>query len=1418
VYLPVALKRSILIATGVLATLVVALLLVRSLRSPPSALVEGWRVVSGGLDRIPEGEEEIFTASAGTRIESDGVVVEVEDGARLVFSAAGAAPGIPIPEIVAGSMRVTIPATGSRAIHLAGRQLKPEGAAGSAAEFATEFTVTSDSIEVIAGFLRIEDALLSPGGVFQRVSVHGLAREGAERDGDSAPASSAGGPGSSVGDSEAPDGRVIDARSGAPIAGVEIRAVFSHSDDGYPPHPEAGSRQSAATDREGNFRLAPFRPDDPRLFLHIEADHADYLPLVRVFEASPDLDGRRPFVTLSLRGESTTRLSFYDPENRPLGGEAMEVSQNRGDRFIGEDSWDEGRSVRPDRPLIRYTEDDGTLRVGLSAVAFTLRHPRYHFFYDAYRTPLATISADLRESLKAGADGRKWQSEWAKYSVRSGDPAAYRLLDQWGTSVAGALIEILLEEMPPVRLYTGPEGEFEFAPRPFDPRLPPLSPDNPRRGTITVLSPELWKRGVPVDLPSRATLFTVEGRIAGELSLRAVVRVDDESVAPIPPNEIHLEGELTLVHRTRSGEASWVGSLPLGATEVAVSLRGYLPRQVIVPPHLPGEMRLDLGEVEFERGGQLAVQLAGGGEVAASQARLQLAAEHWPRPSQEYRFDASGRAIIGGIEEGRVYRYALAGSRIEPQEGEFLATKKIFETGLMVAIEPSREVEVLLRGDTAGIPPDDRPFYRVIERYFIEGEAEPVSCSSYLLPPDGRVGSRRFLRRPARAEVFVVGPAFQVGYSWKDRRPDAWEFDLGIIAIAPGPRAELSFVVPGLGPVGAPGGLSFFAEENLYHEVARLHGGRPVVIENLRPGGYVLRWNENEAESIFPFVVREGDLVIRAAIPRRPLDVETVETQLADSGGKPIDGATVTGNAVATPGLTAGSYLLEIKPKEETRVVFKADRFLPVALVRPPESEFPAKVVLHRPAAARATLRDTDRLPLYGTIRVDWESEPPAAEGEVALRHGEPVAVEVRHGRFAAASLAPGPHRLRFRLEHSEAAAEVSADLPEEKESDLGIVQLEETRSLRGIVYLPTGEPAPKARVALVEPGSVHRFPGREKDLGALKFSVEANGVGRFEISGLPVDLNADLALVARLTGFTDGIEHPINLSLDDHFLSLDLGADVILNLGYGSGSSPEGFEFRLAHAAAPGESFSDLGPYPPYDPGGRRFAEVTPGVYRATWGPVEPHPGIPPASAEALVRPGTLSRLNLRIPDRFLPGEAYFNGALLERGWLVLTDDPGDPARLRSTRVGGGSFLAPISPQADRLFTLLIPERDPLPSPDFSAEAPRGVAIFHEVAGFRAALRSGRLRIEYQAWKLTVRLPDGLLGRHPDTQIEFPHSVWDGSRFRRENRSQPVTTQSIQLDLVPPGPFPFRIFSRSGPRFFQTIDLHEDTRISLGN
>ncbi len=1415
------LRRSILIAAGLVAAVLGMLALFHSLRGPPATLVEGWRILSGRLDPIPEGDGEGFAAAGGACIERDGVVVEVDDGARVVFSADGDGPGAVLPEILAGRMRVKTRAKSSGTITLpgtlAGRKLEFEGTA--------EFAVTSDAIEVLMGFLRIEEALLTPGGVFQRVNVHGLVREGAEVSADGVPARGEGGAGDSAGDSlgdpAAPDGRVIDARTGAAISGVEIRAVFSHSDDGYPPHSEAGSRQRATTDREGNFRLAPFRPDDPRLFLHLEADHADFLPLVHVVEAPPDLDGRRPFATLSLRRELTLRLSFNDPQKRPLAGEAVEVSQDSADRFIGEDAWEEGRSVRPDRPLIRYTEEDGTLRLGLSVVRITLRHPLYHFLYEIFRTPSASAGVDLRESLKPGADAHKWQTEWSRYSIRSGEPATYRLLDQDGYSVAGALIEVLLEGMPAVRRSTGPEGEFEFAPRPFDPRALPLSPENPRRGTITVLSPELWKRSVPVALPSRATLFTVEGRLGGVVSLRTVARVDADTVAPIPPEEIHFEGEMTLVRRSRSGEASWVGALPVGATQPLVSLRGFLPRQVIVPPHLPGETRLDLGDVEFEPGGRLSVQLAlhldSGAVPAVSRARLEIAAEHWPRPSQEYRFDASGRAVVGGIEEGRIYRYAVNGSRIEPQEGEFLATEKLFETGLTVAIKPSREVEVLLRGETAGIPPNDRPFYRVIERYFIEGEAEPVGCASYLLPPDGRVGSRRFLRRPVRAEVFVVGPAFQIGYSWKDRQPDAWEFELGIIAIAPSPHAEFTFVVQGLGTVGPPGDLSLFAEESLYHEVARLHGPKPVIIENLRPGRYVLRWSENEAEEIFPFVVREGDLDIRGTIPRRPLDVETIETQISDSSGRPVEGATATGNAVATPGPTSGSYLLEIKPKEETRVVFKVDRFLPLAVVRSPGSEFPAKIVLRRPAAARASLRDTDHLPLDGIVRVEWESQPPASSAEAALRHGEPVQVEVRHGRFASAALPPGPHRLRFRLVQSEAAAEVTADMPEGRESELGIVNLEETRSLRGIVYLPTGEPAPKARVALVEPEGVPRFPGRERDLGALKSSVEANAVGRFEISGLPVDLNADLALVARLPGFTDGIEHPLDLELAEHYVSLDLGADVILNLGYGSGDLPQEFEFRLAHAAAPGEKLRDLGPHPPYETGGRRFQEVTPGVYRATWGPVEPHPGIPPASAEALVKPGTLSRLTLRIPDRFLPGEAFFNGVRLDQGWLVLTDDPGNPARLRSARVSGGSFLAPVPPQADRLFVVLIPEREPLATPDFSPEVPRGTSVFYEEREIRAALRSGSLRVQYQAWKLTIRLPDGLLARHPDTQIEFPHYVWDGSRFRRENRSEPVTAQPIQLDLVPPGPFPFRIFSRSGPRFFQTIDLQEDTRVSLG-
>lgn len=1427
--------RSLRIVRSAALGLAVALILVLVLSTPwKSEAPEtgsnrgGWQVVSGRIAAAPQAPGGFVTRNAVT-LRRGQVSVAIGPQSRFRFPVAPSGETVVLPHLVDGSMAVV---TGEP-VALDGYLLSPETQA--------RLWITGNRLEVVDGSLRLEDRVIGPGEVLSRGIVTPEREEpDVESDGTPAPQSEPPPP---------PTGRVVDARTSSPLRGARVRATYSHSDDGYPPLPGPRSRYVTESDEEGRFWIPPFRAGDPRLKLHLELDLAGYLPLVHVIEEEPDVDGRWTSRTLGLRRALTRGIRCFDPQGRPLPGVALEIVEHDTDFFVGEDSWDEGRTVRADRALIRYTDHQGVLWLGRRPVTVYLRHPLLHV--RSFVTGRALEGRVLDDELERDLDDLPEGS--LEIHTAPGLASEYVFEDASGYAVSNALVEVHLDGMRPVRLYTDDHGVFEFAPRPFPGEERLRSGWRPRPGTLTALSPLLWKHQIAVEMPSTATRLVASGRLGSRLRI-VVGELDGEyTLRPVPAEDVRLDSDLTLVHRTREGEIILEGALPAPDTLLMLSLRGFLPAQFKMPVHLAGTALVDGGQLALERGISMRVWLSGGASRLYERARLRVADADYGWLTHDYRFDASGQVIVSGLVESRFYTFAVEGSRLKLQQYRLPAVKKYVEEGLEIPLGSPWEVDTFMRGEVVGVSPEHSHRYQVLERYYLEGERDPVTCVAYPLPPDGFFGSHRLLPASTRVEVFVVGPGFFGGHAARDRVRELWEFDVGRIVPKESRHAIFTFAAEGAGLVLPPENIVLFAETNSYHEVVRQAVvGAYLVLANLMPGRYLLRWDDDKrGRGTFDFEVEEKGTKTRGVIPLPRREVEEVVIRVVDEDGKPVENAEIStagrrekaeeakpergrtregafrrflrkslfGQDGGGRTLPVGQYLVELRTKEENRVRISAEEFLPLRLVVPAGVKIPEQLVLTKGVRVEALILDVDRLRFDGELHVSWEplEEDGMVENretEPSLSHGEPFTQAVREGLWRTDRLPAGMHRLFLRRSSSAAKAEREVELLADRVNDLETIQLDETRTISGTVELPGGEPAAGAVVALVEPENAYRFPQRAVDLETLKFAVKTDGVGRFRIDGLPLDLREELALVAHLPGWTDALEIPLDLDARERVLVLDENTGLVLDVGHRDPRLRERYHFRLEYGlTADEDDYVDLGPLAEVPLGGQLYEGVTPGVYRVVWELRDGrHPGVLPRSDAVLVAPGRTSTLALRVDDVLLEGSARFNGRSLNRGWILLSDNPGDPGASRVARVSEGEFEIAAPAKREAVYVALVPERKPLPVPDFY----RGVALPQKLSSYPAALREGLLPVSYKAYDLTLELPQELLAAHPDLEVEFPHYLWERTGFRVQQRAERVTGTPFLLPLLSPGNITVRFSGGAALRSSHTFYLQEDTVLPI--
>ena len=1225
----------------------------------------------------------------------------------------------------------------------------------------------------------------------------------------SAPLSS---PGVTPARGPAPWGTVVNAADLLPVPGARVRAVFSYSDDGYPPIDEEGSEATVTTGPNGTYHLPAFRAGDLRVRLHLEVDAPGFETALRVVQEGRQSDGRWPYSTIRMRRAITSPVRILAPDGSPAAGLAVSSATIR-DSFLGEDVWEDGQSTRRDRLRIRYTDADGRLRLGLNEF-FDIHHPSWYLVTgENQRTPFECGPSDFAPP----------EGELREFFTAAARMDRVRLQDHDSRPLADVGVEIVLDGQPLVRVRTDEAGFFEVAAKPRCPAAPPVSELNPRRGTLRTLESDLWRVELPLAIPTAQQRRIIDARRSASIVLRARV-VDDRESRPGPADGIALDRDLTVVLAQEDGLAVFAGTLPRPGDLLECFLPGYSPVPIIMPSFVDGSKEVDLGQVEFRATAPVPVHLSASAAILERAVFLLVDTRY---PSRPLRVPFAGRSTIEvpGVRVGRSYRWAVEGSQIAPLDGEFDARPETFD-GLHLQAMASDERRYRVRGSLAGIESlteDERAAYRVVERYFLVGEDEPLTFASYPLAPDGSFGSVRLLPPVEEAEVVVVGARGRIATARAAIDFDAVPalHDFGELPIRVPRRAQVRFELVGFGMIGTvPDDLVVWSDTDAYHEVARVFlddGGLAVTIENLFAGRYVLRWGDTgrrrtQLGQSFTFDVRPLDEALEFVAPRVLGREEVIRIELADLEGVPIDGATLSLADETALEPEVGVYELLIDTHEENRIAIVADEFLPVDLVLPPR-QIPAEPIrLRRAVPAVAEVRGPDAARFEGNLRVTWIEEVVGARSpRAAAPRIEPHPVEfvVQRGGLESNRFPEG--ELGLVIEHiaSPLRTEFDATLRPRRRNELGRIDLAETRTLRGVVLLPDGSAAAEAEVRLVDPDQAQVFPQRPFDPRNVAFSAQTDRTGQFEIDGLPIDFADRWALVAHLDGWNDAIVDPLPRRIADFELFLQYETRLFVRCGYRDGRNRPEFEFRLRYSAD-GENYLDLGPIAPNRAARRsgapellEYSGVTPGIYRLEWNLLATGETLDAVEVQASAF--VLEELSLVVEESFIAGTAILNGETLRDGWITVATDPADPSTRRRGRVQRGRFELPVPSGTEEIFVALVPAA----AGGLDLRQEWGEAVPYRRYDIGLAPRN--LEVEYEAYDLEIRFDRDLVDREDDLRIEFPHYEWVDGRWESEPREEPVRGERFRLRVMSPGNFPFRVIGRNWTRSRVVVIEDED-------
>ncbi|MFN0057933.1 MAG: hypothetical protein ACKVX7_05685 [Planctomycetota bacterium] len=1385
-----------------------------------SAAPAGWRAHGGPFTA----NANRWTARAAGRLElPQGLRAEV--AADTVFDASQ----LTLPRVAAGSMRIEFPAgaefDGLRAEERAELEFSPVGA------------------RLIAGRIWLDQRLLLPPTVIA-ATQRGWAPIPEPT---VAPGSD---PIASPPSATAPiSGQVLDAATGEPLVGARILVTFTHSPDGYPALPIADARRELVSDANGNFAIPPLAPDDARLKAHLQCSHAGFMTMVRVLAEPPDLDGRWIHTKLSMRRAFTLSARFLDSEQRPLAGLAVSVREPR----IPAPSAlaiDVVSALRPqldgDATTIYYTDDAGELAIvdGWQVPIGTL-DPEWDTPRDATRWP-----AWYREHLAERERFASRDEPFAPIFLQVAPPlrAEYVLLDQGQRPVVGALLEVqIAEDARWFRTTTDAEGRFGIGVSERTSDGAALAVE-PKRCVATVLDPQLFRHTAEFGIPSVEPRVWASGQIAPRLRFTVAVLkpAGEDDTAPLahPAEQPFLDGAMTLLSRTRTGETVWQGQPPNAGKRVLTQVRDALPLELAMPNFAGVIGEVDLGQVVFAPGAAVTLRFVGVEPSALEDAVLRLRT----RVGQPHRWHIGrdGVARVAGLELGHACEYSVESSHFGVIAGRFFCTASAIDEGLELDLRDPSLVPTRLATRLTGIPADETPRYRVIEHYTDE---RTRTTRLYPLAPDGGIGSAHYLSWPQEASVYVLAPdgrlaqggprGFVGGLHALDPATNARSFaprvfDFGPLQLVPSGQPIFSFRVAGYGVVPPPEACSITrvpAGGGVAELVAR---GFELQGRYLEAGvDYSLNCRLDATESWSARVrIDPRELRPRLVFELDPELRQRAVIELVGPDRRPLDGARLVAFALSDDGVVerhegvasgvAGSYVVTLRSDLPNRLEIERAGLLKATIELPAGRGLEVPVTLYRGVEVAARILDAAGRAHAGAIVVRWDADAlvatDAADAGVRVRHGEDLRFTVVGGQFRGGGFPPGERVFTFEDAASPASATRSLALAA-AEQTIGAVTLEERQRVRGVVLLPNGRPAVGARVALVEATQVGKYPFRERKTSDLRSATIADADGSFILDLLLVDVRAPdsqqrFALIAELDGYTSAIESPFELEFVEHRLVLGATTAISIVAGYQTRVVPEGFEFRLYYeplgaVAEPARLLASIAPQTP-----SLWRDVEPGRYRLEWGPTSALPGVSLLASEVTLLAGRAVDLQFEIPGETVRGRALLApDRPLTDGWVVFFADPGDLSQVRVVSVRDGRFAA-LLPAAEPLFASLIPRTDPLELFDFS----RGEGLPVEI-DFATQGRGGEIEVLHEAYDLTIIFSaETLASARHGLAIEIPSYEWRGSSWREDSVEIPVTGDRIRLRRLPPGTFRFTVKAAgvSGWSTGRRVDLREDTVITF--
>ncbi len=1330
--------------------------------SPRTTLitVEGWSYLDGEVQRTDDGG---YLTPTGFSIEQPGLVVEVEPGSTFHFE-----EGVPILDEGELQVRATTESV-----------FGPYGIpAGSDLRFG------SDKIIVGGRGVFIDGTRIPPGTILDR-------------------------PGRGPSPTRPPidlqaAGVVVDAATGSPITGAALRITFSDQPNGYPAFsPEAVVE--AITDPSGRFQIPVFRPEDPRTRIRVEVVAEEFAPGVALVEEECTLGGEWPFLRIPLRRTWLTETFFVDGDRNPFPGATVR-SRRRADPYLPE----EGPSLlrlENEEVALRTTDAFGRITYIHGVEELQLIDPLIVPYPHWLPRPMWAGEVDEDGVDATGTPVPIYTLHLVPETIET-----FELVDADGDPVALTTIELTIRENARTfRVRTDLAGSFRFGVAEREPKAPQLV-DLPKVVTLRVLDASFRDASREFFIPGHPSRLWLDGRPAPRLSLRLVQLDDQNQPRPVPAEQVRISADLTSVHRDREGYAEFVGQLPPEGQRLIVAARDAAPVEVITPARSDQATTLDLGDLVVPARDAVSVLLSGVGPSDLEGAVLEISGEEFAASRFRTPISGGSRALVGGLDPMRFYRFRVTGPWITEVHGEFRLANEDTDVGLAIPLFTSDANRFITTGRVVGIPPWETPRYRIIERIRRGDEQDPVIRASYRLAPDGTFGSEDWVEGARLFEALALGSGALFADAEPRGRTEPGYVMLGTLAPTEPRVARFYFRIEGAGPTLPPEAwLEGFQDRD--HEVVDLVRqfpiGKPPYLEArfLLPGEYALHWESIEEEDgVYPLVVTVDGRFSEAMIELPAAERNEVIVTVLSASGMPVANALVTSTPIdpnlgeGTPSggeeLGAGIYLIETVYDVPNRIHVEppTSERIPMYVTVPAGGEITRPIQLVRAASLASELRDLGQRRLDGTGRVIPIVAPAGKEWPegTTIRYGETAPFSLDHGRFKVGGLASGIHIREIRHDSTATATVVILDLaPGENEAEPFF--LEERRTLKGVVLLDGGEGAAGAEVVLMHPSAAHRYPGRDLDPRNIRRRVESGAGGVFSIDLTGIDRNAVLALVAKMPGSTPAVLSPVDLDGPPATLFLADGNElVIAAIRQGSGSDPLQDRFRLSFISDdPEEGKIDLGEILTREP--TTYRDVRPGRYQLDWGPTALPAGIVGPSAETAVIPGFRKNLRLEIDADFRPAIARLNGKLLDSGFAIVTDDPSDPGRLRAAPVRNGRVQLPLPSGASTVCISLIPQSASRHTLDFEVGTARPIPL-----SGGELLGGDPIQIERDAYDLIFQLGESVLN-DPDAWIELPRWVWRGREWRTDGTIALRARARLVVPLLSPGFYPYKAVSR-GP------------------